>query len=69
MTMITIGARVRDLKTGLAGKVTRIFSEVRPHTDLVIIRYDKPNSLYGSIGSAFVGEVEVLEGETGIDRA
>lgn len=66
---ITVGTRVRDIKTRLEGRVIRICAEVRPHTDLVVIRLDKPDPVYGSVTSAYDCEVEVVKQESGQDKA
>ena len=63
--MITVRSLVRDTRTGLVGRVIDIIPQAEPWRDLVIIRLDKPDPVYGSITSAMEGEVEELGAQAG----
>jgi hypothetical protein len=59
MTPLTFGTRVRDLRTGLVGKIIRLF-DCGAQGTLAVIRLDKEDPILGTITTAFEGEVEVL---------
>ncbi len=62
--MLNVGARVRELKYGLTGKVISVHA-IRGQGLLAVIRLDKEDPILGSITTDFEREVEVLGPKAG----
>ncbi len=62
--MIFVGTRVREVKTGLVGRILSLH-DCGIQGNLAVIRLDKEDPLYGNLTTAFEGEVEILEQEAG----
>ncbi len=57
--MLHVGDRVKEIASGLTGRVLRIF-DIANQGNLAVIRLDHEDPLLGSVTCDWEGEVEVL---------
>jgi hypothetical protein len=57
--MLKVGARIRDLKFAVTGKVISVH-DIRGRGALAVIRLDKKDPILGKVTTAWEGDVELL---------